>query len=95
MRGNADIALGNITGSNIYNILAILGVASVLGPVEIDKQIVNVDMWVMLAATLALFPVLLFTRRIGRSYGLLLLLGYVGYVAYLFQKAGLLNLPVN
>lgn len=95
MRGNPDIAIGNVVGSNIYNVLAILGVASVLGPVEIDGQIRAVDMWVMLAATVALFPPLLFANRIGRFYGLLLVLGYLAYVGYLFQKAGLLHLPVN
>lgn len=95
IRGNSDIAIGNVVGSNIYNVLAILGVASVLGPVEIDAEIRAVDMWVMLAATVALFPPLLFGNRIGRLYGLLLLLGYLAYVGYLFQKAGLLHLPVN
>lgn len=95
IRGNPDIAIGNIVGSNIYNVLAILGVASVLGPVEIDAQIRAVDMWVMLAATLTLLPPLLLGNRMGRFYGLLLLLGYVAYVGYLFQKAGLLHLPVN
>ncbi len=95
LRGNPDIALGNITGSNIYNILAILGVASVIGPVEIDPQIKAVDMWVMLAATLALFPPMFLGNRMGRFYGLLLFAGYLGYVAYLFQKAGLLHLALN
>jgi cation:H+ antiporter len=92
-RGNPDIALGNVVGSNIYNILAILGVASVLGPVDIDREIVSIDMWVMLAATVALFPPLLLGNRIGRTYGLLLLAGYLGYVAWLLQKAGVLHLP--
>ncbi len=95
MRGNSDIAVGNIVGSNIYNVLAILGVASVLGPVEIDPEIKAIDMWVMLAATVALFPPMLFGNRIGRTYGLLLFVGYLAYVGYLFQKAGLLHLPVN
>jgi cation:H+ antiporter len=95
LRGNPDIAVGTVVGSNIYNILAILGVASMLGPVEIDQQIKAIDMWVMLAATVALFPPLLFANRIGRTYGLLLFAGYLGYVAYLFQKAGILHFPVN
>lgn len=95
MRGNPDIALGNVVGSNIYNILAILGVASMLGPVHVDRQIIDIDMWVMLGATLALFPPLLFANRIGRTYGLLLFAGYLAYVAYLFQKAGLLQAPLG
>lgn len=95
LRRNPDIALGNITGSNIYNILAILGVSSLIGPVQIDPQIASMDNWVMLAATIALLLPMLFGNRIGRLYGLLLLLGYLAYVGYLFQKAGLLHLPVN
>jgi cation:H+ antiporter len=87
-RGKADIALGNVTGSNIYNILGILGVAAVLGPVRIDPEIVQVDMWVMIAATLALFPPLLLGGRIGRLYGLLLLAGCASYAFFLFSKVG-------
>jgi cation:H+ antiporter len=95
LRRNPDIALGNITGSNIYNILAILGVSSLIGPVQIDPQIAAMDNWVMLAATVALLLPMLFGNRMGRAYGLLLLLGYFAYIGYLFQKAGLLHLPVN
>lgn len=91
-RGNPDIALGNVVGSNIYNILAILGIASLIGPVEIDPTIAGFDMWVMLAATIALFPALLLGNRIGRTYGFLLLAGYLAYVAYLFQSAGLIRI---
>jgi len=93
-RGQPELALGNVIGSNIYNILAVLGVASVLGPVEIDPELVKVDMWVMLAATGALFLPLLVARRVGRTYGLLLLAGYLGYLAYLLQKAGLITLSI-
>ncbi|MBP6014698.1 MAG: calcium/sodium antiporter [Alphaproteobacteria bacterium] len=91
IRGNPDIALGNVVGSNIYNILAILGVASLIGPVEIDPAIVRFDMWVMLAATVALFPPLLFGSRIGRFYGLLLLLGYLAYLGFLLRAAGVVH----
>ena len=97
LRGHSDIALGNVVGSNIYNILAILGVASVIGPVSVDPQIVRIDMWVMLAATVALFVPVLFGNRLGRLYGLLLLTGYAAYVGYLVQSAGLadLGLPLR
>lgn len=95
LRRNPDIALGNVTGSNIYNILAILGVSSLLGPVHIDRQIAAMDNWVMLAATVALLLPMFFGNRIGRTYGLVLFAGYLAYVAYLFQKAGLFHLPLN
>jgi cation:H+ antiporter len=85
-RGKSDIALGNVTGSNIYNILGILGVAALLGPVSIDPEIARVDMWVMIAATLALFPPLLLGGKIGRLYGLLLLAGCATYAFFLFSK---------
>lgn len=88
IRGKTEIALGNVTGSNIYNVLGILGVAALLGPVRIEPEIVRIDMWVMIAATLALFPPLLLGGRIGRLYGLLLLAGYAAYLAFLFEKVG-------
>jgi cation:H+ antiporter len=88
IRGKADISVGNVTGSNIYNVLGILGVAALLGPVQIDSEIARIDMWVMIAATLALFPPLVLGGRIGRFYGLLLLAGYVAYVFFLFSKVG-------
>lgn len=94
LRRNPDIALGNIVGSNIYNILAILGVASLIGPVQIDKEIVRLDMWVMLAATIALFLPMLTGGRMGRFYGLLLLVGYVAYVSYLLHMVGVVRLPM-
>ena len=88
VRGKADISIGNVTGSNIYNVLGILGVAALLGPVQIVPEIAQVDMWVMIAATLALFPPLFLGERIGRFYGLLLLAGYFAYVFFLFSKVG-------
>ncbi|MCE9523301.1 MAG: calcium/sodium antiporter [Alphaproteobacteria bacterium] len=94
LRRKPDIALGNIVGSNIYNILAILGVASLINPVQVDREIIRVDMWVMLAATVALFLPMLVGRRMGRSYGLFLLLGYGAYLAYLFHNAGVIHLPM-
>lgn len=86
IRGKADISVGNVTGSNIYNVLGILGVAALLGPVQIDPEIARIDMWVMVAATVALFPPLFLGGRIGRLYGLLLLAGYAAYVMFLFSK---------
>lgn len=88
LRGRSGIAVGNVTGSNVYNILGILGVAALIAPVQIDPTIAAFDMWVMVAATLLLFPPLLFGNRMGRSYGLVLLAGYGAYLAYLFTAHG-------
>jgi len=87
VRRHPEIALGNVIGSNIYNILAILGTAALITPIPIPDQVLLVDLWVMLAATGALIvPILLF-RGIPRAFGALYLAGYCGYVWWLFFAA--------
>lgn len=88
VRRHPDVALGNVIGSNIYNILAILGVASVITPLSIDPGIVRVDMWVMVAATLMIIPAILIGHRIGRVYGACLLTAYAVYLGWLFTTIG-------
>ncbi len=82
-KGESDVALGNIVGSNIFNVLGILGITAVLHPLEVPPEIATFDIWVMLAATVAL---ILFARtgwRIGRREGAVLLGSYTVYVGYL------------
>ena len=82
-RGHAEVALGNIIGSNVYNVLGILGATAVIHPIRVPAEIARVDIWILLAATLL---VLLFLRsgtRIGRLEGAVLLGGYVFYAAWL------------
>jgi cation:H+ antiporter len=88
LRGQGDVAFGNVIGSNIYNILGILGLTAVLTPVDVPPAIGGFDIWVMLAATLAaLF--FAFTRlRVSRLEGGALLLAYAAYLAVLvFRQA--------
>jgi cation:H+ antiporter len=83
VRKQADIAIGNILGSNIFNILGILGVTAMLSPIPVDPQIIRLDMWVMLGAAVAL---LLYSRvnwQLGRAEGLLFLLAYGLYTLFL------------
>jgi cation:H+ antiporter len=82
VRRHSDIALGNILGSNIYNILGILGVSSLIAPTAIPPEIAATEMWVMAAATLLLVPAMV-TGRIGRGLGAAMLAGYGAYVARL------------
>ena len=84
LRKHADVAVGNVVGSNIFNILGILGVTALVKPIGIAEQIASVDVWIMLAASLALVPMLLWRGRLGRSTGGMLLLGYAAYLAVLF-----------
>lgn len=86
IRRHSDIALGNILGSNLYNILGILGVASLIAPTEIPPEIARTEMWVMLAATLLLVPAMV-SGRVGRGLGAAMLAGYAAYVARLIALA--------
>lgn len=87
MRRHSDIALGNVIGSNIYNILGILGVASLIAPTTIPSEIIAKDMWIMAAATLLLVPAMV-TGRVGRPLAAAMLAGYLAYVASLALAAG-------
>ena len=80
-----DIAIGNVIGSNIFNILCILGVAPIISPIH-APQINIVDISVMMFVTLALFPIMRSKWSINRLEGAFLLLIYIGYTAYLFVK---------
>jgi len=82
-KGESEVAFGNVVGSNIFNVLGILGATTLLHPISVPAQIIQADIWVMLAATAAL---VLFARtgwRIGRREGGLLVLGYAAYLAAL------------
>lgn len=83
IRKEADVAVGNIVGSNIYNCLGILGVTALVQPVAVPAEIMNVDIWVMLAATVLLVVFARTGSRISRWEGAFLFTGYVVYVGYL------------
>lgn len=85
VRKQADIAVGNIIGSNIFNILAIGGVASVVKPIT-APGIASLDLWVMIAMALAFLFVAFTGFVIRRWEGVLLLIGYCGYLAWLWPK---------
>lgn len=80
-RRHADVAIGNILGSNIFNLLGILGISALLQPLPVHERILQFDQWVMLAASLILLLFLYTGSRLSRIEGGLLLVGYVAYVA--------------
>jgi cation:H+ antiporter len=85
VRKQEDIAIGNIVGSNIFNILGILGLASMFNPIS-SAGFVQSDFVVMLALAILLLPLAWSGRRLGRIEGLILLAAYVAYVYYLLPK---------
>lgn len=82
-RKRCDVVLGSVVGSNIFNILAVGGVAGLLGGARFDAATLSFEIPVMLAATLAIAAFIYARRDIGRSAGLLLLLAYAAFVAIL------------
>ncbi|MCU9838718.1 calcium/sodium antiporter [Ruegeria sp. WL0004] len=80
LRRQADVALGNVIGSNMFNLLAIIGVATLFGPIPVDPSFLEFDLWVMLAASLLLIPFVFFKLDINRFWGAVLSAMYIGYV---------------
>jgi len=87
LRREPDIALGNIVGSNIFNILGILGITALVQPVGLPWESVQRDMWVMLLASLLLWPFLATGARLGRREGSVFLGLYLAYVVFLIASA--------
>lgn len=84
IRGEADISIGNVVGSNIANILLILGLTSVISPVTVAPQIIRLDIWVALGFALVLFPFAL-NQKLTRWEAGVLLAVYVGYILVTFS----------
>ncbi|OJH44731.1 calcium/sodium antiporter [Paracoccus sp. SM22M-07] len=80
LKGRADMALGNVVGSNIFNILAILGITSIVTPLPIPPEMLRLDLWVMLATSALLAPFLFKGIALTRPVGGALLAGYAAYV---------------
>ena len=78
-----DIAIGNVIGSNIFNILGILGVAPLISPIK-TTNISWVDMGVMIGIAIILYPMMKTQHKISRVEGGILLVCYVGYIFWLF-----------
>lgn len=83
--GKGDMAIGNIVGSNIFNILLILGVCSIFSPLVFTKSNIRRDIPICIAATTALLVVTLFNQDINRFEGIILLLGYIAMIIYMIR----------
>ncbi|UWQ25494.1 calcium/sodium antiporter [Leisingera aquaemixtae] len=84
MRRQADVALGNVIGSNMFNLLAIIGIATFVGPISVDPEFLQFDLWVMLSASLLLIPFVFFKQDITRTWGVILSALYLAYMVVLF-----------
>ncbi|MEM6835357.1 MAG: calcium/sodium antiporter [Cyanobacteria bacterium P01_C01_bin.120] len=82
-RGERDIAVGNVVGSNIFNILTILGVTATFNGVPVSNAAISFDIPVMLAVAIASLPIFYTGNRISRWEGMLFISYYIAYTAYL------------
>lgn len=86
IRKESDIAIGNIVGSNIFNILGILGIASIIKPLS-SAGFSQVDYGVMIAFAIILLPMAITRKRLSRAEGSVLLIGYLSYMFYIWPTS--------
>ena len=84
-KGETNLALGNLFGSNIFNILSILGITTIIKELPINPTIYNTDMIWMLAITFCILPLMIFRKRLGTMAGVILVLAYCSYVFFILK----------
>lgn len=90
LRGRNDVAIGNVIGSNLFNLLGILGVSALVAPLPVARELIASDGWWLLGVTLLALPLLINGARVNRWEGGLLL---VAYAAYLYGLVGSMAPP--
>jgi cation:H+ antiporter len=89
LRGQRDIAVGNVVGSNLFNILAVLGLGSLVAPngIAVSPQVIGLDLPIMIATAVACLPIFFTGHRINRLEGGLFLFYFLAYTAYVVMGA--------
>lgn len=87
-RRHTDVAFGNVIGSNIYNILGILGITALVHPLDVPAEIARLDIWVMMGVTILLVLFTVSGWRLTRLEGIVLMAGYGLYMGVLADGAG-------
>jgi len=87
IRQHGALALGNVLGSNLFNMLAIVGITAMVTPLAIPQEVLRLDIWVMLAATVLLVPFVVWGVPIGRTAGIAFLTAYIFYIGFLLSPA--------
>jgi cation:H+ antiporter len=83
VRKHTDVAIGSVLGSNMFNILSILGLTALVTPIPISPEIVD-DIWIMMGLSTILLPVLLTGHRLDRMEAMLFLAAYAGYIGWVY-----------
>ncbi|MBO5724947.1 MAG: calcium/sodium antiporter, partial [Lentisphaeria bacterium] len=88
LQGNADISLGNVVGSNTCNIALILGISAIISPLAVQRQLLKLDVPVMIGAALLLTLFYFYRHGLSRIQGIILLLGFIAYTAWNIYDSG-------
>lgn len=85
LRKQTGVVIGNVIGSNIFNILGILGITSFVVPLTVSSHIASFDIWVMLAVALVILPIAFWSKRVNRLEGLVMTIAYIAYSVSVFM----------
>ena len=86
LQGNADISLGNVVGSNIFNVLSVLGISALISPLLVSQQIIRLDVPIMVGVSFLLFGLGL-DGQLNRPEGIFLFMGGIGYTLFLLWQS--------
>lgn len=81
LKGHSDLAVGNVLGSNIFNVLCVVGVSGLVGQLDVPEIAIQRDAWVMLGLTLLLLPIMMTRFTVSRAEGGVLMTAYAAYIA--------------
>jgi len=93
MRRHSDLAIGTVIGSNIFNLLGIIGVSSLLGNIPVPNGFLKFDLWIMLGATLSFLPFAIMRKNITRITGAVFFLAYIFYIIFLTSGVSAIDYP--
>jgi cation:H+ antiporter len=85
-RKQSDLSVGNLIGSNVFNILGVIGITAIVKPIEVKQEVMDFDMLWMLGISLMLLPMLFFGEKIGRLKGVILSATYISYIVIIVLK---------
>ena len=83
-RKETDISIGNLIGSNIFNIMAVIGITAMVKPIKISEEVINYDFLCMLAISAMLLPLMIVGQKLSRFKGIILFATYVVYILLIF-----------
>ncbi|TLP48334.1 calcium/sodium antiporter [Cohaesibacter sp. CAU 1516] len=95
IRNQGAVAIGNVVGSNIFNILAIMGLTATIIPIRVPSEVIDFDLWIMLASSALMLPVALLRMNITRMRGIAMLIAYATYIAVVFKVGELPDISLG